>query len=60
MGVLAIEMEAAALYTNAAFGNARALTVLTISDHLLTGETTSAEERQNSFTDMMQVALSLA
>ena len=60
MGVLAIEMEAAALYTNAAYGNARALTVLTISDHLLTGETTSAEERQNSFTDMMQVALSLA
>ena len=60
MGVLAIEMEAAALYTNAAYGNARALTVLTISDHLLTGETTSSEERQNSFTDMMQVALSLA
>ena len=60
MGVLAIEMEAAALYTNAAYGNARALTVLTISDHLLTGETTTSEERQNSFTDMMQVALSLA
>ena len=60
MGVLAIEMEAAALYTNAAYGNARALTVLTISDHLLTGESTSSEERQNSFTDMMQVALSLA
>ncbi|MBQ7535993.1 MAG: purine-nucleoside phosphorylase [Stomatobaculum sp.] len=60
MGVLAIEMEAAALYTNAAYGNAKALTVLTISDHLLTGETTSSEERQNSFTDMMQVALSLA
>ena len=53
-------MEAAALYTNAAYGNARALTVLTISDHLLTGETTTSEERQNSFTDMMQVALSLA
>ena len=60
MGVLAIEMEAAALYTNAAFGKANALTILTISDHLLTGESTSAEERQTSFTDMMKVALSLA
>jgi len=60
MGVIAIEMEAAALYTNAAFGGARALTILTISDHLLTGEVTTAEERQNSFTDMMKVALSLA
>ncbi|MCR5084608.1 MAG: purine-nucleoside phosphorylase [Succinivibrionaceae bacterium] len=60
MGVLAIEMEAAALYTNAAFGGANALTVLTVSDHLLTGETTSSEERRSSFTDMMKVALSLA
>ncbi|MGP1348977.1 MAG: purine-nucleoside phosphorylase [Stomatobaculum sp.] len=59
-GVLAIEMEAAALYTNAAFGAADALTILTISDHLLTGESTNAAERQSSFTDMMEVALSLA
>lgn len=60
MGVLAIEMEAAALYTNAAYGGANALTILTISDHLLTGETTNAAERQSSFTDMMELALSLA
>ena len=59
MGVLAIEMEAAALYANAAYGEAEALAVLTISDHLLTGETTTSEERQNSFTDMMKVALEL-
>ncbi len=60
MGVLAIEMEAAALYTNAAFGNARALTVLTISDHLLTGEACTAEERQTSFNDMIKIALETA
>ena len=60
MGVLAIEMEAAALYTNAAYGNARALTVLTISDHLLTGEACSAEERQTTFNDMIKIALETA
>ena len=60
MGVLAVEMESAALYSNAAYGGARALTMLTISDSLVTGEVTSAEERQTSFTDMMEVALDVA
>ena len=59
MGVLAIEMEAAALYMNAARSGNRALVILTISDHLLTGEATTAEERQNTFTRMMDVAFSL-
>lgn len=60
MGVLAVEMEAAALYMNAARANKNALAILTVSDHLLTGEATSAEERQNSFTDMMKLALEVA
>lgn len=60
MGILAIEMESAALYTNAAAAGADALTILTISDHLITGESTDSTERQNGFTDMMRVALSLA
>ncbi len=59
MGVLAIEMEAAALYMNAARSGNHALVILTISDHLLTGEATTAEERQNTFTRMMDVAFSL-
>ena len=57
MGVLATEMEAAALYMNAARCGKRALAICTISDHLLTGEATTAEERQNSFTEMMELAL---
>lgn len=60
MGVLAVEMEAAALYLNAARANKNALAILTISDHLLTGESTSAIERQNSFTDMMELSLETA
>ncbi len=60
MGVLAVEMEAAALYMNAARAGKHALAICTISDHLLTGEATSAEERQNSFTDMMTLALETA
>ena len=60
MGVLAVEMEAAALYMNAARAGKSALAICTISDHLLTGEATSAEERQNSFTDMMTLALETA
>lgn len=60
MGVLAVEMEAAALYMNAARAGRRALAICTVSDHLLTGEATSAEERQNSFTQMMEVALETA
>ena len=59
MGVLAIEMEASALYMNAARAGKRALVILTISDHLLTGELTTAEERQTTFTHMMDVAFSL-
>ncbi|BDY06526.1 purine-nucleoside phosphorylase [Ferrimonas sp. YFM] len=57
MKVLAVEMEAAALYAIAAEQGARALTILTVSDHLLMTEETSAEERQNSFSDMVELAL---
>ena len=60
MGVLCVEMEAAALYMNAAKANKRALAIMTVSDHILTGEATTAEERQNSFTEMMEVALETA
>lgn len=59
MGVMAVEMEAAALYANAAAAGANALAILTISDSMVTGEATTAEERQTTFTDMMKVALSL-
>ena len=59
MGVLAVEMEVAALYMNAARSGNSALGILTISDHVLTGEATTAEERQNTFTKMMDVAFSL-
>ena len=59
MGVLAVEMEASALYLNAAFLGKRALVICTISDHILTGEALSSELRQTSFTHMMEVALSL-
>lgn len=57
MGVLATEMEAAALYMNAARCGKRALAICTVSDHLITGEATTAEERQTSFTEMMELAL---
>ena len=57
MGVLAVEMEAAALYMNAAKCGKKALAICAVSDHLLTGEVTTAEERQSSFTDMMELAL---
>ena len=60
MGVMAVEMEAAALYTNAAAGGANALSILTISDSIITGESTSSYERQTAFTSMREVALSLA
>lgn len=60
MGVLCIEMEAAALYMNAARTGKNALAILTISDSIVTGEATTAEERQNSFTQMMEVALNTA
>ncbi|PLR98864.1 purine-nucleoside phosphorylase [Bacillus sp. T33-2] len=55
--ILAIEMETAALYTLAAKFDRKALSVLTVSDHLLTGEETTAEERQTTFNDMIEVAL---
>ena len=60
MGILALEMEAAALYMNAARYGKRGLCICTVSDHVLTGELTTSEERQNSFTAMMKVALDVA
>ena len=60
MGVLAVEMEAAALYMNAARARKKALAVCTVSDSLVTGEATTSDERMNSFTDMMKLALDLA
>ena len=60
MGVMAAEMEAAALYMNAARCSKRALAVCTISDHILRHEYCTAEERQNSFTQMMELALRTA
>lgn len=60
MGVLAVEMEAAALYMNAAKAGKKALCMLTISDHLYTGESLSAEDRQLGFGKMMEIALKLA
>lgn len=60
MGVLAVEMEAAALYLNAMAAHKKALCICTISDHIFTGEGLDAEARQTSFTDMMKVALETA
>ena len=60
MGVLAIEMETAALYMNAARAAKNALCILTVSDCPLKGESTSAEERQTSFREMMEIALETA
>lgn len=60
MGVLAVEMEAAALYMNAAKAGKKALCMLTISDHLYTGESLSAKDRQLGFGKMMEIALELA
>ncbi|WP_416347410.1 purine-nucleoside phosphorylase [Allobaculum sp. JKK-2023] len=60
MGVLATEMEAAALYMNAAKAHKKALCLLTISDAPFRGESLSSEDRQTSFTDMMKIALELA
>ena len=56
-GVLAVEMEAAALYTLAAKYGARALTVCTVSDHIVTGEETTAQEREQTFGSMVEIAL---
>jgi len=60
MGVLAVEMEAAALYMNAAKAGKKALCMLTISDHIYTGESLSAKDRQLGFGKMMEIALELA
>ena len=56
-GVLAVEMESAALYTIAARFGARALTLLTVSDHIKTGERTTAQEREQTFGQMVEIAL---
>ena len=59
MGVLAVEMEAAALYMNAARYGAKALAMMTISDHFVTGEKLTPEEREQTFTEMIRVALGM-
>ncbi len=60
MNVLCVEMEAAALYMNAARAGKKALCILTISDHVFTGESLPAEDRQLTFRDMMEIALETA
>ena len=60
MGVLAVEMEATALYMNAARAGKNALAICTISDNPFTGEATTSEERQLNFTKMMEIALEIA
>ncbi|REI11256.1 purine-nucleoside phosphorylase [Staphylococcus felis] len=60
MGILGVEMESAGLYLNATKAGKKALGIFTVSDHLLRDEATTAEERQNSFTQMMEVALEIA
>ena len=59
MGVLAVEMEIAILYMNATRSGNKALAICTVSDHIITGEATTAEERQLTFTKMMDVAFSV-
>ena len=60
LGILGVEMEAAALYMNAAYLGKRALAICTVSDHVFTGESLSSDERQSSFTEMMEIALCTA
>ena len=60
MGVMAVEMEAAALYCNAAYTGKRALAICSISDNLVTGEELPAADRQTTFTQMMEIALGVA
>lgn len=60
MGVLAVEMEAAALYLNAARYQKRALAICTVSNHLITGEETTVKEREHGFTDMIRLGLETA
>ncbi len=60
MGVIGVEMEAAALYINAAYNKKQALAVITISDHFITGGKSTKEEREKNFTNMMKIALETA
>ncbi|WP_027399360.1 purine-nucleoside phosphorylase [Anaerovorax odorimutans] len=60
MGTLCVEMEAAALYMNASYLGANALCICTMSNHFVTGEETTAQEREQTFTDMMKIALEAA
>ena len=60
MGVMAVEMEAAALYCTAAYTGKRALAICSISDNLVNGTELSADERQTTFTNMMKIALEVA
>ena len=60
LGLLAVEMEAAGLYLTAMAAHKKALAIFTISDHIYTGESLSAEERQTTFRDMMEIALETA
>ena len=60
MGVQAVEMETAALYMNAAYNHVNALSMISISDNFVTDAKSSVEERQNSFTNMMKLALETA
>ena len=60
MGIMGVEMEAAALYMNAARAGVNALCILTVSDSLVTHEVTTSEERQTAFTKMMEIALEIA
>ena len=60
MGVQAVEMETAALYMNAAYNHVNALSMISISDNFVTGAKSSVEERQNSFTNIMKLALETA
>ena len=60
MGVLGVEMEAAALYMNAAAAGKNALAICTVSDHIMRGEALDADARQTTFTDMMKIALEVA
>jgi purine-nucleoside phosphorylase len=59
-GVLCVEMEAAGLYTIAAKFNVKALTILTISDSLVTGQKSNSIERETTFKDMIDIALNIA
>jgi len=60
MGVLGVEMESAALYMNAAKAGKKALGIFTVSDHFILDEMTTSDEREKTFTSMMEIALELA